>query len=250
MAIQLKNDNSNDDGAERITDDFVEEYSKFRGGIGDGTVDIDKINDLPAYTGPSVIPGGSTGLNSGKKKRNIISLIIVGAILIAVAFFIYKGAMYMTSSSGKDITDKLTMTEEELSKDMGVTFEENADKVRSIYQYSNGTVTVKSAEDLNIVYINGKQVGINTTSRKYRFYDIGINDPNQTVQKKTSYKYENYTTVLSDVIGGNSDVYIYYNTQNNDCLFLIISKNTNRVVNMTYYTDCDKVMENLSRIGE
>ena len=44
--------------------------------------------------------------------------------------------------------------------------------------------------------------------------------------------------------------FFHYNTQNNDCLFLLISKNTNRVVNMTYYTDCDKVMENLSRIGE
>jgi hypothetical protein len=101
-----------------------------------------------------------------------------------------------------------------------------------------------------VVYLNGKQIGVNTDSRKYRFYGIGINDPEQTAMKKTTYVYDDSMVVLTDMLGGKSKTYFYYNKKNKDCLALTISDSTNRVVNMTYYTDYKKSTATLSAIDE
>ena len=253
MAIQLKQDPDNPNNGENTSPGFAEERAddnKFRGGIGDRTVDIDKINDLPTYTGPTMMSDESTGVNSGRQKRKIISLTITGIILILVAFGIYKGTQYLVGSSGKDITNKLTMTEDELAKDMKIEFTDNEAKVKSVQQYSNGTVTVRSGGDLNIIYINGKQMGINTSSRKYRFYNVGINDPEVNADRDMTFEADGAMSILSDMTGGKSDAYYYYNEKNNDCLVVIVSKESNRVVDMTYYYDYKKVTENLGSISE
>ena len=242
MAIQLKQDPDNPNNGENTSPGFAEERAddnKFRGGIGDRTIDPERIKDLPTYTGPTMMSDESTGLNSGRKQRKIISLVITGIILAIVGYGIYKGTTYLTGSGGKDITSKLTMTEDELAKDMKIEFEDNADKVKGVQQYSNSKdVKVRSGKELNIIYIDGKQMGINTSSRKYRFFDVGINDA------------EGSLVVLADMTGGHSDAYYYFNKEKNDCLVLNVNKENNRVVNMTYYTDYKKVTETLGKVDE
>ena len=251
MPIQLKsNPNNENNDAEEFLNDLQAPEDKFRGGIGDGTVDIDKINDLPTYTGPTQMSNDSTGLNSGRQTRKIISAVIGLIIVGIICFGIYKGAQYFTGSGGKDITDKLTMTEDELAKDMKITFEDNENKVKSVQQYSRGTVTVRSGKDLNVIYINGKQMGINTSSRSYRFYGVGINDPEVNADKNMTFKADGAMSILSDLTGGKSDVYYYYNETDNDCLVLVINKESNRVVDMTYYYDYKKVTESLGNTSE
>ena len=86
--------------------------------------------------------------------------------------------------------------------------------------------------------------------RLYRFFDIGINDPKYTAESETTYNYESSFVVANELIGGNSETNYYFNRKNNDCLVLVVNKGTNRVVDMTYYTDYKKISENLSSTEE
>ena len=230
-----------------------DEAAKFNGGYGNGKIDADKLAelDLPTYTAPPLMNTGGVGVG-GKASKNRTAVYRIVAILFAalVVFGFYKIAVHFTGSGGKDITEYLTKTEDEIAKDFNISFSDNTDRVRAIPQYSGGTVTVKSGDDLHIVYINNKQVGVNTDSRQYRFFNVGINDAEQTAIKKMTYKYDNSMVVMNDLLGGNSETIFYYNKKNNDCLALTVSDATNRVVNMTYYTNYKKITENLSTSSE
>ena len=254
MPIQLKsnndgNENNNNENNKSQIPDFLREREE------DDTPDFLKntINDLPAYKEMSSGgPAQAMALESTRKKRNTISIIIASIILIAVVILIVKGVSYMVNSSGKDITDSLTKTEDELASELKLTFQDNNDRVRWIPQYSKGTVTVRSStnEELHVVYINGKQVGLNTDGRKYRFFGIGVNDPEMDVEKNMTYDMESSFVILNDLMGGNSTTYFYYNTKNNDCFVTTISNSTNRVVSMTYYTNYKKISETLSGLED
>lgn len=279
MGIQLKNDNPDDTNSSGMNAEGImssskpkmsvknsswelseeekkaelnfEEASKFQGGYGDGTVSIDKINDLPTYTAPPVMNTGAVGVSGNSSTSRTVVLRVVAILFVALLVFaFYKMAIYFTASGGKDITSSLTKSEDEISKELGITFEDNAERVRAIPQYSSGTVTVKSGNELHIVYINGKQVGVNTDSRKYRFFNVGINDPEQTALRDMTYQYDDSMIVMNDLLGGNSSTYFYYNKKNKDCLVLTVSDKTNRIVSMTYYTNFKKATETLSISSE
>ncbi|MCR5212975.1 MAG: hypothetical protein K6E10_01035 [Eubacterium sp.] len=258
MALQLKNGSGGQNDkplneVENKATDFGGEFegkidssdplSKYRGGYGDGKIDAEKINDLPAYTGPTYIPSDNAGVNSNKKTRNIIVYSIFAVILILIGVVIVKTARNLTSSGGKDISENLTLSEEELSKKMSVQFSDNPNASKRIPQYSTGAVTVKSGNGLDVIYIDGKQVGISTASRDYRFFGIGINDPEKTVESKMTYVFEDEFIVLDDALYGQSDTTYYYNEKNNDCFALTFNKNTARVVCMTYYTNYKRITE-------
>ena len=241
MAIQMKTDENTP-----VTPATpIDPESKFRGGLGDGKVDIDKINDLPAYTAPPVMNDGGAGVMSGSERRSLIYKIIGGIILLIVAVLIYKGAFYMTGSGGKDITAELTKTEDEISGDLKIKFEDNDARVSAVPQYTYGKVTVRSGKGLHVVYCNDEQVGVNSDSRNYRFFDVGINEPWKQAVGSMSYKYDDCIVVANDFIEGNSDTYYYFNEKNNDVLILTVNKNSARVVNMTYFTDYKKMTEKL-----
>ena len=242
MAIQLKN-NGESETEVKASEEFAPE-EKFRGGLGDGTVDIDKINDLPAYTAPPVMEV-KKGNVSGAEKRSLIYKILAGVILLVVAFGIYKGVSYITGSGGKDITSELSKTDSEVAADLKITFEDNPGRLKAIPQYASGEVTVKSGKDLHVIYLKGKQVGFNTDSRKYRFFGVGINDAEKHALENMTYQYDDTFVVLNDILGGNSDTYFYYNKKNNDCFVLTINKGTARVVNMTYFTEMRKMTSKL-----
>lgn len=266
MALQMKHDDDDDDevvdgipkvdGAVRIEelDDYNEEYnkgegSKYHGGIGRGTVDPDRIKDLPPYTAPPVVDV-KVGTNSSSKIISIIFKVLVVLVILAVLFALYKGIGYVTGSSGDDITAMLTHSEEELAREMKTTFEDNEKIVKMIPRYTNGTVTAKTGNELDIVYVNGKQVGVHTNGRKYRFFGVGVNDPAYTAENNMTYQYDSSFEVLTDYMNENSEAHFYYNEKNNDCLVLTVSKNTNRVVSMVYYTNYQKMTENLSPLEE
>lgn len=267
MAISLKKDgNDTDDiasvdtmGLDGFDTDFMSgaeeepdpnnESAKYHGGIGDGTVSIDKINDLPTYTGPTYVPTKGAGV-SNQGKRSLIYKIIGILIILIVFGLLWYGIKYVVSSSGKDITSDLTKPESDIALDLGIKFEQNDGKAKSIPQYSNGTVTVRSGRDLNVIYINGKQIGVNTNGRLYRFFDVGINDAEKDALDNMTYEYDDCMILLDDVTNGESDTYFYYNEKKNDCLVLTVNNRSNRIADMTYYTDYKKVTEKLSGLSD
>ena len=251
MALQLRNENTENTLAETTESAAAvaesEEESKFRGGYGDGKISADMINDLPAYTAPPVMNSGGAGVG-GKASRNrsVIYRIIAVVFAVAAVFGFIKIAQHFTSSGGKDITEYLTKSEETISSGLVISFKDNPDRVSAIPRYTNREITVKSGNELHLVFIKGKQVGINTDSRKYRFFGVGINDAEQTAVKNMTYEYDDKFMVLNDMLGGNSNTEFFYNKKNKDCFALTMSDRTNRVVNMTYYTDYKKMLETLS----
>ena len=244
MGIQLKNDGDN-----TLDNLGVEVPEMVENKVFSRQMNPEDVNDLPAYTGPSVIPT-SNGVATAAKRANLVAKIIGLIVVVIACFGIVKGVQYMTGSGGKDITEELSKSEEEIAKDLGLTFTESADAVRMVPQYAKGKITVKSGGDLNVVYIGNKQAGVCTDSRKYRFFGVGINDPEQTALKKTTYVYDDSMVVLNDLLGGKSKTYFYYNKKNNDSLVLTISDRTNRVVAMTYFTDYKKATSQLSSISD
>ncbi len=224
--------------------------SKFRGGIGDRTVDIDRIKDLPTYTGPTYMGGVQPGVNSSRKKYSIASKVIGIILILGVLFAFYKGISYVVGSSGEDITDKLTLSEEELAKEYDMTFEDNEKIAKMIPHNSYGKLTARSANELDVVYIDGKQVGVHTNGRKYRFFGIGVNDPEYKAIKEMTYQYDSSYMVLNDMAREKSNVYYYYNKKNNDCLVTVVSESTNRIVSLTYYTNFKKISESLSGVDD
>lgn len=204
------------------------------------------INDLPAYKDSSVVTTQNVNVASTGEKRGIIFKII-GAVIILIALFgIYKGVFYLVGSGGKDITQYLSMTEDELAEEFKIKFEDNTQMAKAVPQYSKGEVTVRSGGGLNVVYINGKQIGIHSDSRKYKLYNVAINSAEKDAIEDTTYDYENSLVVINDMLGGNSKSYYYYNRKNNDCLVMTVNDNSNRVASLTYYTDFRKITEDLS----
>ncbi len=265
MAISLKKDGNDTDDVTSVEEvgldgfdtgfstgtsgDSSDESSKYYGGIGDGTVSADKINDLPTYTGPTYIPTEGAGVSNQKTRSiiyKIIGILIIAVIIGGAAY----GINYMIGSSGKDISNQLILSEAEIGLNLGITFEDNENKVKSVRQYTKGKVTVRSGGDLNIIYVDGKQVGVNTRSRKYRFYNVGINDAEKDVIEAMTYKYDDSMIVINDIMDGESDTYYYYNKKNNDCLVLVVNNRSNRIADMTYYTDYKKMTEQLSGLDD
>ena len=65
-----------------------------------------------------------------------------------------------------------------------------------------------------------------------------------------TYEYDDCMILLDDVTNGESDTYFYYNEKKNDCLVLTVNNRSNRIADMTYYTDYKKVTEKLSGLSD
>ena len=203
----------------------------------------DGVDTLPTYKGPTVTNVKKFG--TGKKTRSIIYKIIGLAILLGAIYLLYTGVKHMLFADGRDISAQLSLSEEEISSDLGITFKDDDTELRKIPRYTNSKVTLRCGDELNLVYANGKKVGVNTLGRKYKLYGIGINEPGYNVKKKITFKYDDVMMVLNDIFEGNTEASYYRNYTTNECLVVVVSKQTNRVIGVTYYSNMSLMLENL-----
>ena len=171
-----------------------------------------------------------------------------GFIVAAVIVFIgYQGIVYMMNPSGKEISNLLDKPEQTISVQLDTTFM-NCDKkvIKDVPLYARGDILVHSDGDLNIIYADGKSVGINTVGRKYKFFNVEIGQNQNEAASNMTYKYEKSKEILKDIVGGVSDSYIYYNEKDNTGLILTINAETNKVTGITYYPDLKKATNNVS----
>ena len=63
--------------------------------------------------------------------------------------------------------------------------------------------------ELNIIYVSGKQIGVNTTGRKYKFFNVAVNQSEISAVKNMTYKYKKSKEVLEDMSKGVSDSFAY-----------------------------------------
>ena len=59
--------------------------------------------------------------------------------------------------------------------------------------------------------------------------------------KETTYEFEGYTQALVGISGKSTKTYYYYNTMQNDCLAISVNNVTNRISDLTYFSDYSKI---------
>ncbi len=220
---------------ERQEEERIEKY-------GDHTDELRR--DLPVFV--DMAATGTTSRKVSNSRRGIIYKIIGLLILAAALFGVYKGIMYLLSSSGEDISQYLGYKESELADFLKLEFKDAPERVKKIQQYSGGTVTVRAADELEVIYINGEQVGVATDGRDYRFFGVGINDSEKDALEKMTFKYDYSFNVMNDLVGGHSKSFYYCDTAKNTCLVLTVNDSSARVAYMTYYTDFNLISKDLS----
>lgn len=212
--------------------------------------DLFRDEDDPFYYDSTVIriPALSSKTSTGRFIRMISGILyrVTGiAIAVIVVFFCYKGILYVTRSGGAEMSWVIFKSEYSMSQDLGTLFVENDSLIEDIPIYADGRISVKTGNELNLIYFNGQKVGVNTSSRDYKFYGVSINQPEVKAVKEMTYDYEETTQVVQDIGNGVSNSYIYYNRTRGDALILVVNKGSNRVASMTYYTDLKPIASKL-----
>ena len=217
------------------------------------------INSIPALVVYACICVGISVPETIKKATTFSdnkfanSLINFGykAIGVMIVFIIvlsaYQGVVKFLDSGSRaqDITECLTLKKKNIEKNLGTEF--TSDVTDKIYLFNNqpNDITIKSDGTLNLIYMNGTRIGINTSSNKYKFYNIAVKQPEVTALKETTYSYEDYAQAIDTRLDG-SKTYIYYNSKKNDCLVLSVSSISNRITEITYYSDYSSIKNLLS----
>ena len=158
-------------------------------------------------------------------------------VLIAVTFGIYGGLKYFLGSGGQEISDLLRLQENTIAEELGTEFESNPELGKRLSANSKYHITVKTDGELNLIYLDGKLTGINTSGRAYQFFGVSVNQPEITAAHEMTYRASGNGWEMEDLMGGVSRSHYYYNTKNNDCLVLTVNRNSNRVVSVTFYNN-------------
>lgn len=165
----------------------------------------------------------------------IIVFLIVGGLLIILG----KAIVSKLMPEGTDVTKILSKPEMELEKDLGITFTDNTTWARNMIQYSGGEMTIRSNEDIGVVYIDNKRVGVHIESNKYTMYGIQVGMGEKKVYDtlSSSYQFDNFITLVDNDGKKGTTTYYYYRARKNDCIAIVIKNNTNRVDSVTYYNN-------------
>ena len=171
-------------------------------------------------------------------------------IAVVIVYVIYQGIFYLTDSGGFEVARMLPMSESKIEKELDTSFHEDNSLIGEVTQFPESGMHVMTDGHLNIVYENNVKVAVNTSSRKYKFYGIGINQPQIENSKRMSYNYDGVFQRTEDTLSGISDTYYYYNRKKNDCLAITVNSTSNRVVNLTYYCDFERIEGKLNSLIE
>ena len=236
MGIMLKD---SDDPNQDRTDELKQDFSDLEGtpAFNENRVALEPTKSI------------STGINDQRTKvvRIIVAVIILSLFIGGVVY----GVNYFLGAGGKDITIYLNMTEDEIADGLNIEFYDNTELPAKIPVYvDKNRVTAKSGGDLDLIFINGEKVGVRTDSRKYKFYNVSINESEQNALDTMTYKYDSSFVVLNDMAKGTSKDYFYYRKKEGDCLVLTVNDNSNRVVCLAYYNNYRLISKDLGPVDE
>lgn len=195
---------------------------------------------------PVVTNNVSTSGNNNNSVVSGIIKVIMAFVIVGALVFGGKAIVSVVIPAGEDITEYVNKSEKEISSGLGITLANNTEWIPQIHQWTNdGKVTVHSNEDVGVVFIDGKQMGLHIHTKKYKIYNIQIGMGEIDVNKGTTFKYDGFMNVLNDMQEGKTTTYYYYNNSQNDCVAVTINDTTNRVTGITYFNDFKKVTESL-----
>lgn len=236
MGLQLKGESNNTENKRNNEQNNPWDVSEQR-----AVLDIEE---------PIVIYNTSMAEMQAKQKGNgeivgtIIKIIII-FMVCGLVVFAGKKLVSVLVPEGQDITTMLNWKENEISTSLEEVFVDNQGRTTDVYHYSKGSIAVKGAEDIGVVYIDGRQIGVHIASKKYTIFGVQVGDGEKHMYDNTTYPFDSFISIVDTINGGRSTLYIYYNNSRNDCIFFKINNSTNRIESMTYYSDFRKVTEKL-----
>lgn len=252
MGLQLKSDN--DSSKQNISLGRQENNERNQLKPEKDPWDYSKDNMEEMYEEPKVVYNSSMADLQGQQRQetpaqNVIKNVVLALIIGVIMIFGGKAIVSVVKPEGIDITSDLNKSEDGLAQELEETFSDNPSWATNVFEYSKSDPTFRGAEDIGVVYMDGKQIGVHIPTNKYMIFDTRVGDGEQHMYNNTSYPFESSSSILNTV-SGKATVYIYYNTERNDCIFFVINNTTNRIVSMTYYYDYKKVSEELESVFE
>lgn len=240
MGLQLKGENEN---AEK--NNITQDVDRKEQNPWDAPKAKDDLFEEPVVVYNTVTAQAAGERNEDNPIGGMIVKIIVAFVVCGVLIFGGKKIVSVLMPEGTDITPILKENSDVIASQLGVTFTDNPSWVSNIYHFAEGTTTVKAAEDIGIVYLNGKQAGVHITDKTYTIFDVQIGDGEAEMYNHTTYPYDNFISVVDTVNGGKSSLYIYYSQSRNDCIVFMINNTTNRIQSMTYYSNYKLMTTNM-----
>ncbi len=188
--------------------------------------------------------------------KSIRLLIDFGFKLVCVAiasfliYFSYQGIIYMIDTNGEEISYLFNRPDDLLAREMNTEFTDDIKLGDSMPVFTSGQVTAKTDGELNIVYVNNERVGFNTTGRDYKIFGISVNMTEISLKHRVTLVYDRVLHNLPSAYGGKSNMTYFVNDETGECLVVIISSSSNKVVSVSYFTDFDKVTEGITLTSE
>ncbi len=171
---------------------------------------------------------------------------LIGVTIAAfVIYFSYQAIIYMMETGGEEISYILDKPDDYIVRELDTSFEDDLELADKMPIYTSGRVTVKTDGELNIIYLNNRRIGFNTTGRKYNIYGVSINQTEIGLRHRMTYIFDESLHTIGNAYGGKSNITYYHNLETNSCLVVIVSATSNRVVSVSYFTDFDAVTEGL-----
>lgn len=240
MGLQLKGENEKE---------AVNKISRYEEEKSNNPWDYEDMTEEPYQTTVlnSVMVADIQGMErQGNKVVQMIVKLIIWLVIGAFLIFFGKLIVSKVMPEGTDITNLLRSNEAMIASELKLDFVDRPEMAGHVHQWSNGKVTVKGTEDVGVVYIDGKQTGIHVESKAYTMFGVQLGDGEQAAYNHMEFEFDNFHSVLNDMVEGKTTTYYYYNLAKNDCLALTINDTSNRIVGMTYFTDYKRIIENLS----
>lgn len=216
------------------------------------------IADEDGYYHAPVQPAAPVPTHTPKKQVHVPIFVFI-LLACAVAALVLKLIPFNQKTS-LDAVARLPQAA--IEEALGLKLEHNPDFVTRLSipnSKPDGLDTyTNSKNSFSVIYYNGKQFGISFSDSKYTLFGIQIGDSEShllagsetssgafSVDGTPVYEYTTYFVVLDDVARSGSTAE-YFLGKDGSVLVLVINDQTNRVVNIIYYYDSERVMEDIS----
>lgn len=238
MALQLKNENTTSDhGSMDGTEKQVNPWDN----------PVNQMNDEKPYQMNRTIQSTYVPEKGHSHVLDMIIKLVIFLIAAGLLIMVGKTIVAKLMPEGTDVTSMLEKPEVELESALGISLTDNTTWASNMIQYSGGEMAIRSNEDIGVVYIDKKRVGMHINSNKYTMYGIQVGMAEQKVYDTLSnneFKADNFLELIDDSGKKGTTTYYYYNQSRNDCIAIVLSESTNRVVAMTYYNNYKLIMKN------
>ncbi len=246
MALQLKGENNSSD---HVKDKQLNPWDVPKKEQNPWDVSKDESMDLK-FEEPKVVYNTAMAEVQAKQKESnsvvgVITKMIVALAVCGLVIFAGRQIVSKLMPEGIDITKQLTLDSNKLQAELGETFVDNPAWSSEVYEYSESDPSFAGAEDVGVVYMNGKQIGVHIPNKTYTIFNTKVGDGEKHMYDNTTYPFDNFISIV-DTMAGKATLYIYYNTERNDCIFFLINNTTNRIESITYYNDYKEVTETLT----